>query len=894
MIGFFSRRRRERELGEEIRSHFEMAVQERVARGEPRDDAERAVRREFGDPGRVKEVTRTMWGGVWADRLVRDLRGAARGVRRAPAFTTAVVLSLGLGIGATSTVFTFTDAILVRPLSYPAAARLVTLGHEAAGLDVLEAQQSDGTYLHYAANSRVFEELATYYENVVNLSGADGVEAERVPIAMVTSTFFSVLGARTALGRLPTEEEVRPDGAVGDPYVRGSAEGGVEVLLSHDLWERRFGSDPDIVGRTIEANRASKLVIGVLEPGFAFPRPEIGIWYIEDPDPARANAFDMFKHGIGRLRPGLLAADAERDLNRLIGSLPEAYPDLTAELIEQARLRAHVVPLKDAIVGDAGGALWLLFGGMAFLLVIACANVANLFLVRAEHRQRDVSVRTALGAGAHDLLRFFAAESVILASLGGLLGLAGAVAGVELLLAFIPPDGLPRLAEVVVGGRVIAFGTGLSCLIAALLALVPAFRRTRHDITAVLKEGTPTATGSKPRQRARSLLVVGQLALALTLLVGSALMVQSLLRLSRVDPGFESEGVLTAEIAMPFRGYEDYRATQRLWDGLIRGLGALPGVESAGTVSGLPLVPKPAYYDLAIDVEEQPGEPYAGLTVYFASPSYFETMRIPVVEGRGATAADPGAERPVLLSASAAERLFAGRFAVGKRLRRAAGPGPWMTVVGIVGDVPARRVGGEPATIVYVPILESPVDPDRMPGEGTLVVRTSVPPATLAPSVREIVRSLDSDLPVANVRPMDGIVADSTARTTFALLLLLVASVAALFLGVVGVYGVTSYAVSRRTREFGLRVALGARAPDVERMVVRETAGLVLAGVGLGALAALVLTRFMTTLLFEVRPTDPVSYATMALLLLLTALLASWLPARRAARADPHRALRCN
>ena len=892
MMGPFSRRRRERELDEEIRTHIEMAVRDRVARGESREQAERAVRREFGDSGRVKEVTRTMWGGVWIDRALRDLTLAAKGTRRAPGFTTAVVLSLALGIGATSTVFAFADAILLRPLPYRDAHQLVAMSHEAAGLDVLEAQQSDGTYLHYRANSRAFVEIGTYYENVVNLSGTDGVDAERVPIAMVSSTFFEVLGARATLGRLPHEEEAGVRRGSDDPYVRGSAEGGVEVLLSHELWQRRFGGAPDIVGRTIEANRAPRRVMGVLEEGFAFPRPDIGIWYPEDPDPGTANAFDMFKHGIGRLAPGVTASEAELDLNRLVRTLPEAFPDMTAELIEQARLRAVVTPLTDAIVGEARLAIWLLLGGMAFLLVIACANVANLFLVRAEHRQRDVAVRTALGAGTRDLLRYFASESLILASLGAVLGLAGAAMGVEVLRATVPPDSLPRLSEVVLGGRVVAFGAGLALLVAAGLALVPAFRRTRNEIASVLRDGASSSTASRPRQRARRILVTAQLALALTLLIGSALMVQSVVRLQRVDPGFDQNGVLTAEIAMPYRGYEDYASGHRLWNDLLERVRALPGVEAVGVVSGLPLVPRPAYYDLAIDVEQRPGEPYAGVTTYFASTGYFDAMRIPILEGRAATEADTGL-RPVLLSVSAARRLFAGANAVGKRLRRTAGPGPWMTVVGVVGDVPAERIGGEASHILYVPILEAAVDPDRSPGQGSLVVRASVAPTSLVPGVRDVVRDLDPNLPLANVRAMSDIVSDSTARTTFTLLLLTIASVAALFLGVVGVYGVTSYMVGRRKQEIGLRVALGARAPDVERMVVAETGALVVTGVLLGAAAALVLTRFMTSLLYEVRPTDPASYVMMALLLLVTALLASWVPARRAARVDPQEALRC-
>jgi predicted permease len=823
-------------------------------------------------------------------RAAADLRHALGGLRRAPGFSLAVVLSMALGVGATSAVFAFTDAILLRPLPYPDADGLVAMSHSAPGIDVLEAEQSDGTYLHYRAHNRTFEEIATYYENVVNLSGADGEEPERVAIAMVTSTLFSVLGARPALGRLPSLEARPAPG--NDPYQRGSAEGGVEVVISYDLWQRRYGGDPSIVGRTIEANRAPRTVIGVLEPGFTFPRPEIEIWYPEDPEPATARAVDMFKLGIGRLRPGVGADEAQRDLDRLIPSLAEAYPDFMPDLLERARLQAIVTPLKDDIVGQAGRALSLLLGGMVFLLLIACANIANLFLVRAEHRRKDLAVRAALGGARGDLARLGASEGALLMAAGGLVGLAMAALGVEALTRVIPPESLPRLHEIGVDARVITFGLGVSTVLALVFSWIPAVQGTRGNLVAALKDGGSAAASSLGRQRARKVLVSGQVALALTLMVGASLMLRSFWSLSRVDPGFNATGVLTAEIAMPYRGYERYENAYRLWDDLIGRVGALPGVESAGAVSGLPLVPKPDYYNLAIDVEGRPAEPYAGVTSYHATTDYFATMGIPVLEGVGVSRANVEAERPVLLSAAAALRLFPSGEAVGKRIRRTVGPGPWLTVAGVVGDVPVEEVGGDAAEIVYVPVLEAPVD-RGIPSQAALVVRASVPPESLAPAVRQIVRELDPNLPLANVRLMRTIVAHSMSRMTFTLLLLGLAAGAALFLGVVGVYGVTSYLVRRRTQEIGLRVALGARAAEIEGLVLRDGATLVLGGVAVGMIASLALGHLFRSLLYSVEPTDPASYGVATLVLVVTALAANWLPARRAAHVDPVEALRC-
>ncbi len=813
----------------------------------------------------------------------QELRLASRALLRNPGFAVAATLTLAIGIAAVTTVFALVEGIVLAPLPFPQSERLVAVGHSAPGLALEGTGMSTGTYLHYRAHARAFSGIATYHESVVNL--ADGErevdhEAERVPVATVTHDFFTVLGARTAVGRLPAAADA--DGS-----------GERVVLLSHELWQRRYGGDPAIVGRTIEPNRVPRRVLGVLAPGFAFPRREVGIFFPSDPDPASARAADLYNEGIGRLAPGFDTAAAERDLDRLLATLPEAFPDLSAQAIADARLRASVRPLRDTVVGETGPALWLLLAAMAILLLIACANVANLFFVRGEHRAKEIAVRTALGARGRHLVRAFAAEGLVLALAGGALGLLAA-AGAVRALAGREVSQLPRLDEVKVDGPVAGVTLALSLAIALLLAVLPLIRLRRRQVTAVLG-ARGSASGGRRGQRTRRLLVAAQVALALTLLSGSALLARSLWLLTRADAGFRSAGVLTADLALPRTAYGTYQETRRFWEALSQRVAALPGVDAVGMASSLPLVPQGAFHDLAVEVEDRPHETRRAVSVYHATPGYFAAMGVPVVRGRGPEAAGE-VERPVWLSTAAARRLFPGRDAVGRRIRRgvaAAGEEPpWATVAGVVGDVPRERVGGEPAEIVYLPVLAAAVDPDLRPSYGTLVVRTSLPPDALAPALRAVVRELDPHLPLAAMRTMEEVVARSASRTVFVMVVLGVAALAALALGTVGLYGVISYTVRRRTHEVGIRVALGARGADIRNVVLGESAALALGGIAAGIVAALAVTRFLRGLLYEVGPGDPLVLGTVAALVLAVSLVAGWLPARRAARIDPLTALR--
>ena len=803
--------------------------------------------------------------------FVQDLRLALRALRRSPAFSIIAIVTMALGIGGTAAVFTVVNGIVLRPLPYPAADRLVVLRHAAPGLGLTETPLSDATYLHYRSASGLIEDAGFYYENVVNVTGEG--DAERVQIAMVSPSLLTTLGARPIRGR--TFEA--GDAAVGpDDEVR--------VVISHDLWTRRYGADPTIVGRVINLNSAPRLVIGVLERGFHFPRRDTQIWYADRVDATRTRFADFIYSTVARLRPGVAVAEAQAELNRLNALLPEAYPDVTADLLADARFATTVTPLSRVVVGNLANALWLLLGGMVFVLLIACTNVANLFLVRAEHRQKEVAVRSALGASRAAIVRYFLSESVLLGAAAGVLALAIADSVAQLLVAFGPAT-LPRLHEIRVDATVLGFTALLALTAALVFAAVPAVRYGRPRPGDGLRQYAFGATTTPERQRFRQLLVVAQVALALTLVVGSALMVQSFWKLRQLDPGFEPEGVLTAEIALPFRPYPDHESSSAFWSRLLQGVRELPGVREAGAVSSLPLVPVPEYYNAALEIAEATEQPAVGRpvgTVYLVTPGYFEAMRIPVLEGEAFTGTAADARDGVIVSAALARRLFPGESAIGRRLRQAERDTLWNTIVGVVGDVPRTELAGDPAELLYVPVSGR-----ASTSHLTLAIRTATEAATLAPAVRVLVRELDPELPVANVRTMQRIVDDSMARTSFAMVTLLTAGALALFLGAVGIYGVIAYSISRRFQEIGVRMALGARAADIRSLILRRAAAVALIGIGVGTTAALGLTRFLRGLLFDVSPTDPLTLATMAAALLGVALLAAWIPAHRVSRIEP-------
>jgi predicted permease len=895
----FFRSRADWRMDEEFRFHVEMETEANLRKGHPPAEARRRALVAFGGIERHREQMREGRGSAFFDRTWRELRQAFRALRRAPAFSVTALITLALGIGSVTAIFSLVDRILVRPLPYPQADRLVSLAHAASGLGLERAGLSAGTYFHYREHARSIESLALYTEAVVNVSGGDDA-AERIELAMVSPDFFDVMGLAPAEGRSFSAEEIaRYDGM--------DFTGEVPVLLSHELWQRRFGGDPSVVGSTIDVNARARRVIGVLPSGFGFPRPTTQMWMLSGVPAGTASfARGLDYEAVARLAPGIRAEDAEAELVRVLPNIVGTFQDATPERVAEIRLRPLVFPLRDEVVGAARPALWILLGSMGLLLFAACANVANLSLARSLGRLGETRVRGALGASRGDLARVVVAESALLAAGGAVLGVLCAGFAISALVAFAPVE-LPRLSEVRMDARAAAFALVLASLVALVIGVLPIFRHTRP--AALAPAARSVGLTDPGARRLRGSLVAAEVALAVTLLVGSLLMGRSFLRLVRVDPGFDAEGVLVVEMGLPASRASRH---QEIFGALLARVRALPGVTAAAGASDLPLAESVWSNPLRapLRVEGRPltaGEAERTVPIHFFMPGYFDTMRTPVLEGTV-----PGvdgrsdAPNPVVISAALARRLFPGESALGKRIRRLDDSGeeityfrdgevvphPDYTVAGVVADVRQASLRDSPAELVYIPVLDTPVDPGFVPTEMDLVIRAAVPPLTLAPAVREIIRTIDPVLGVAHVRTLEDIVASSVARERFLATLLLLAGAASLLLGVVGVYGVVAYGVRQGTREIGVRVALGARSTEVVGWVVRGALRVVLAGVVLGLAVATVATRLLASVLFGVEPGDPLVLGTAALVVMAAALAAVFVPAARAARIDPVAALK--
>ena len=815
--------------------------------------------------------------------ILATFRSLARELRRRPGFLLVAVITLGVGIGANAAIFSVVDAVLIRPLPYPESDRLVGVWNDAPGLKLNHFSQSDGTYVLYRRENRVLDDLGIYGDGSATLTG--GQAPERLSAAGVTGSLFSVLRVPAARGRTIQAADEKP---------------GAEkvVLLSDELWRRRFGGDPKAVGTILRVNGEARRIVGVMPPGFHFPLPADQLWLPLTIDPAHLEPGNFNYSAVGRLRPGATPARAARELSALVWRIPEIYGDaqISRGMIKSAKLTVLAIPLRDDVVGKIERVLWLLLGSVSCILLIACANVANLFLVRAEGRQREVAVRTALGATRGDIARLFLGESVALALLGGLLGLALAWGGVRLLVR-LRPEGIPRLEEIGVDGRVLLFTLLLSLLAGLLCGAFAALRYGTPSLVLALKEGGRGGTAGRERHRARNVLVVSQVALALVVLVGSGLMVKSFWHLRGVSPGFAPGNVLTLRLDLPDADYPNSAANLRFLERLLERVRALPGVVSAATVYPMPLAGSDTNSGYTIeDFPLAPDQVPPILGNAFVSPGYFQAMGIPVIQGRVFDHLEPQRRGPdeVLVSRSLAEHFWPGRSPLGKRLINglADSKSPWYTIVGVVGDVHGRTLEDKPIQTVYFPMVRYGDKAAWAPSSFHLVVKGRTDPTTLAVPLRGVVRSLDPNLPISDVRPMREVVTRSMARTSFTMLLLVIAAAVALLLGSVGIYGVISFVVSQRTREIGVRMALGAKRDDISRMVLREGLGVTLLGIAIGLASALAVTRLMLALLFGVSPTDPGTLAAVPVLLAAVALVASWLPARRAAAVDPLEAIR--
>jgi predicted permease len=800
--------------------------------------------------------------------MLQDLVYAVRSLRRSPAFALVAVLTLGLGIGATSSLFGVVYGVLLRSLPFEDPERLVRVYTVSSSEKRRDLDLSPANFMSLREESRAFTDVAVYGEGEMTLTGSG--EPRRLAVSQVSAGFFELLGVRPALGRNFLPEENRP----GDDRV---------AILGHGLWQRTFGRDPRILGRAITVDGIPRTVVGVMPPGFAFPEGR-DLWIPRAYTQSFSASSATGRGGgwlatIGRLRPGTSQVEAEAELRAVGHRLQEAFPK------SNTGVSFTIVPLRDQMVGEVRTPLLLLLGAVGLVLLIVCANVAGLLLARAATRQGEIAIRAAIGASRGRLLRQLLTESVVLSMLGGAVGLLVAAWSTEALAA-ARPEALPRWQDVRVDWVVLTFAVGLTLAVGFLVGLVPAIRATRGALAESLRQVGRGGAAMRSASRWRDGLVVAELALAVVLLSGAGLLLRSLLNLTGVDPGFRADRVLSFAVELPGSSYRTDQSIRSLYERLTERLAAVPGTESVGAVSRLPLSGRlNTSFDVVGQRARAPGEEQY-IETRSATPEYFRAMGIPLLRGRGIEEGDREGTIPVaVISESAAGRHFGGADPVGQRIRVSTLEAP-RTIVGVVGDVRHLGLDRDPAPHVYFPLAQVPRRSMHV------IVRTVTDPRTLAGPIRAELRALDPALSAAEFRPLEGIVAESLARPRFVSTLLGLFAVVALALAALGLFGLLSYAVAQRTREIGIRIALGARAGEVLQMILRRALRLAAAGIGLGLVGALALTRFVSGVLYGVEPTDPVTLVTVVALLGGTVLAASLIPARRAASVDPVVALR--
>ncbi|HEX6535793.1 MAG TPA: ABC transporter permease [Gemmatimonadaceae bacterium] len=865
------------DVDDELAFHLEMRVRELVARGVPPAAARAEAERIFGDMRAVRDACVTIderrlrrherREGV--DDMMRDFRFAARALRKSPGFTLTAIVCVALGVCVTTTIFSAVDGILIRPLPYPDADRLVAVYGRLAAKGATGQNISYDDYLSWRDENRTFSQLGIWTWTTHTLSGQG--EAERVEGAGVSANLFPLLGVRPLLGRTIAPSEELP----GNDRV---------ILLSYGLWQRRFAGDRGIVGRTIEVDGLPYTVVGVMPPRFNFP-DRGQVWVPFPNDAWRSGRGNRgYAGAIGRLKPGATLAQAQADLDVISRRLQRAYPR------ENFGWDAEAIALRDDLVGDLRKPLFIFLGAVGCVLLIACANVANLMLARGAARQREIAVRVALGAGRRRIVRQVLAESMVLALVGGAVGAVLARSGVRLLRLAFPNGDVPFYVSLDMDARVLLFAVLVSALTGVIFGLVPALRATRIDLNAELREGGRGEAGGRRGSRLRNSLVVAEVALSVVLLVGATLLLRSYGALIGTDLGFDPRGVLTARVSLPDARYDNHEKQRAFYEQLYARLAAIPGVQAVGSANGIPFSGWNVQAEMSIE-----GRPAAApgkeLVVHYQniSPGYLPAIGVPIVRGRGFTAADRDSAHIGVINDVLARREFAGTDPIGKRIRfgGADSKDPWITIIGVAKTFRHYRLPQPMGPAIYFPQLATPW------GTQTLALRTSLPdPMSLAPAVRAVLKELDPDVPAYQVQTLEQAVSRSLWRQRLQGQVLGTFAALALLLAAVGIYGVISYAVAQRTRELGVRMALGATRSQVLGLVLGQGLRLAAAGVAIGIVAALALSRIVASLLYGVSATDLATFAGVPIALALVAMLATLVPARRATRVDPVVAMR--
>ena len=880
------------DLDRDIAEHIERETQDNIARGMSPEEARYAAVRKFGNVTRVKEEVREVWNSMWFDQMLADIRVGLRMLRTSPGFTAVAVLTLALGIGANTAIFSVVNAVLLRPLAYKDSRSLVNVWGKFVKDNLPQCWLSEPEYWDVVQQNEPFSETGAYaLGGRANLTRADA-EPVQVSEASATASIFSMLGVTPILGRNFGPDEDQP----GHAHF---------ALLSYGLWQGQFAGDPSIATKPIQLNGETYIVLGVLPKDFALGGKE-DLWVPLGLD--RVKPGDRGSHYllvIARLKPGEGSAQATTTLARLADDLHLKYPGNYGHGKEKT-WDLYTVPMKEQLVRPLRPALLVLLGAVALVLLIACANVANLLLARASARERELGIRAALGAGRSRLMRQLLTESLLLALAGGLLGLVFANLGISALRALVPAN-TPRVGEVHLDLAVLAFTFGVSLVTGLLFGLAPSWHVSRTDLRETLNEAGRGTSAAGRNRRLRAALVVSELALAALLLVGATLLIRSFERLLEVSPGFQTQHLVTMELSLPEKSYADGAPVQDFFAQLMARVKALPAVEAAGAISEMPLTDSYESGSVFFEDTSIPGLvrlpevgnfPLMEIDQHAATQGYFQAMQIPLVRGRMFTEGD-NADAPLVavVDSNFAHRFWPDRDALGQHVAIDTVPNlkpampRWRTIVGIVGHVKHYGLGVEGREQIYVPHGQ-PEFGTFAPRDMTLAIRTPLEPASITSAVREQVLAMDKNLPLYHIATMEQLVSTSVAQPRLNLSLLAAFAALALALAAVGVYGVMAYAVTQRTHEFGIRVALGATRGDVLRLVFLEGGRLAALGLAVGLVAALIFTRLMAGLLFGVKPSDPVALTSAAVLLSAVALAACYIPARRATRVDPLVALR--
>ena len=856
---FFHRRRWDEERARELEAYLEIETDENIARGMSSEEARYAAHRKLGNTTLIREEIYHMNSLGWLETLWQDLRFALRGLRRTPGFAAIAILVLALGIGASTAMFSVVSAVLLRPLPYKDPDRLLNLWETNLKSKTSQMADSYGDFLDWRAQNHVFEGIAVHNDAAFTLVGPNG--PVRVEGPFVSTNLFNVLGVKPALGRgfLPNEDE--PGHSV--------------VIISHDLWQRSFSSDPRALGQSIQLDHSTYTIVGVMPAGFQFPiQPTpIEVWValggLPDLPTGRVS---HFLEAVARLRPSVTLEQARAEMATIAARLASQYPDTNSNV------GVKLVPAHEQLVGKVQPVVLMLFGAVILVLLIACGNVANLLLARGTNREREIAIRAAIGAGRPRIVRQLLTESFLLAASGGALGTFLAMGAARLLIIFGPPD-IPRLSQVTVDGRVLAFSLVITFFTGLVFGLAPALRTAQADLIQSLKTSGAVAQGESSRYQLRSALIVSEVALTLLLLAGAGLMLNSLFRLTRIHTGFNPNGVLTFAVRLSDADYSKEQIATR-FDELLESLRRTPGVRTVAADTSLPLT-QTNVMSVRFEIEGQSGpeSPEAALSI--VTPDFFRTLEIPMLSGRDFSVHDNLKSPPVVIvSQSLAQRYFPGEEALGKRIDIN------REIVGVVGDVRRDSLTARPMPALYMPESQQPFHGMHF------VMRSAVPLPVSIDAVRAAVRSVDRNLAVYDIKTLDQYLGLAVAPARFNTIVLSLFAAVAMVLSSLGLYGVISYVVSRRTHEFGLRMALGATRDDVIRGVLREGLTLALTGIGIGLAGALALTRYLTSQLYEVKPTDPLTFIAVSAAFAAIALVATFIPARRATKVDPMVALR--